>query len=126
MNSIQMYHDGNLHWVCSRITPDGIFIYDSCYSGKTSEEIDIQLVLLYVHNDSKLRIYVTTMQQQRGGADCGIFAAAACLALVSGADSATISWRQSNMRRHLKKCIETLALFPTIQNTSTRPDEDIP
>ena len=97
-----MHHDGNLHWVCSRITPDGIFLYDSYFSGKTSEEIDIQLALLYAHNESKLKIYVPAMQQQRGGADCGIFAAAVCLALVSGDDPAKIRWRQSNMRRHLK------------------------
>ena len=100
MNSVQIHQDGNLHWVCSRITKEGIFLYDSYYSGKTSEELDIQLALLYAHQESKLKISVVVpMQQQRGGADCGVFAVAVCLAIASGENPATIRWRQANMSK---------------------------
>ena len=62
----------------------GIFLYDSYFSGKTSEELDIQLALLYAHHETELKVNIVPMQQQRGGADCGVFAAAVCLAITLG------------------------------------------
>ena len=117
MNSIQIHHDGNLHWVCSRITTEGVFLYDSFYSGKTSEELDIQLALLYAHHEAKLKVNVVPIQQQRGGANCGVFAAAVCLSVATGEDPANIRWRQAHMRMHLKQCIESenVTPFPTIR-----------
>ena len=106
MQSIKTHHDGNLHCVCSRITAEGIFSYDSYYSGKTSEDLDVQLSLLYAHQVSKIKINVVPMQQQYEGADCGVFALAVCLAIASGEDPATIKWQQGDMRKHLTKCIE--------------------
>ena len=122
MNSIQIHHDGNLHWVCSRITTEGIFLYDSYYSGRTSEELDIQLSLLYAHQESELKVNVVAIQQQRGGADCGVFATAVCLAIYTGEDPANVRWRQANMRMHLKQCIESeiVTPFPTIRKPNRK------
>ena len=104
--------------MCSRKTINEIYLYDSAYSGRTSEELDIQLALLYATNEPVLEVNVMPIQQQqRGGADCGVFVAAVCLAIASGDDPVKIRWRQSNMRTHLRKCIESesLAPFPTIR-----------
>ena len=62
------------------------------------------------------------MQQQRGGADCGVFAAAVCLAIASGADPAIIRWRQANMRIHLSQCIqdENFTPFPTVRKRGSK------
>lgn len=61
-----------------------------------------------------------------GGADCGLFAAAVCLALATGVDPATTQWKQNRMRIHLSECFknETLTPFPTKEcrdNRELRP-----
>ena len=122
MNSMQIHHDGNLHWVCSRITAEGVFLYDSAFSGKTSEELDVQLALLYATNEPELKINVIPIQQQRGVSDCGLFAAAVVFAIISGDDPAKVRWRQVNMRKYLTTCIESgnLQPFPTIRTAKPK------
>ena len=124
---MQIHHDGNLHWVCSRLTEEGVFLYDSAFSGRTSEELDIQLALLYANNASSLHVNVVPIQQQRGGSDCGLFAAAVCTVLASGGNPANIRWRQASMQRHLMKCIETenLTPFPTIGRSNTQVEPEL-
>ena len=51
------------------------------------------------------KVNVVAIQQQRGGADCGVLATAVCLAIATGEDPANVRWRQANMRMHLKQCI---------------------
>ena len=36
MNRIQIHHDGNLHWVYSKNTTEGTFLFDSYYSRITN------------------------------------------------------------------------------------------
>ena len=50
-------------------------------TGRTSEELDVQLALLYGDGTGDLKVTFVPIQQQRGCADCGLFAAAVCLAL---------------------------------------------
>ena len=91
---MQIHHDGALHWVCSSIDAEGqVTLYDSLMTGRTSEELDVQLALLYGHGTGDLKVTFSPIQQQWGGADCGLFAAAVCLALVTGVDPATVRWR---------------------------------
>ena len=117
---MQIHHDGALHWVCSSIDAEGqITLYDSLLTGKTSEELDVQLALLYGDGTGDLKVTFAPIQQQRGGADCGLFAAAVCLALATGVDPATIRWKQNRMRTHLSECLtnEILTPFPTTEIT---------
>ena len=73
---MQIHHDGGLHWVCSSIDAEGnVSLYDSMMTGRTSKELDIQLSLLYGNNCGELNVTLVPIQQQRGGADCGLFAA---------------------------------------------------
>ena len=86
---MQIHHDGALHWVCSSIDEEGqVTLYDSLMTGKTTEELDVQLALLYGDGTGDLKVTLAPIQQQRGGADCGLIAAAVCLALATGVDPA--------------------------------------
>ncbi|KAI6658149.1 hypothetical protein LOD99_11121 [Oopsacas minuta] len=44
----QIHHDEGLHWVCSSVDVEGnVRVYDSLATGRTSQELKIQLALLY-------------------------------------------------------------------------------
>ena len=119
---MQIHHDGALHWVCSSIDVEGkVTLYDSLMTGRTSEELDLQLALLYGDSTGDINVNFSHIQQQRG-ADCGLFAAAVCLALATGVNPETIRWRQNKMRVHMSECIkkEVLIPFPTIQGNILR------
>ena len=54
IDNFQILYDGNLHWVCSMIDNlEQVSLYDSLFYNKTSEQLDIQLALLY-HNKVQL------------------------------------------------------------------------
>ena len=86
-------------------------------TGRTSEELDVQLALLYDVSTGDLNVSFSHILQQRGGADCGLFAAAVCLALATGVDPETIRWRQNKMRVHFSDCFNSI---PTIQGNILR------
>ncbi|KAI6661706.1 hypothetical protein LOD99_9948 [Oopsacas minuta] len=75
--SIQLHHDGALHWVCSSIDVEGhVTLYDLLSTGRISGELAVQLAFLYGNDaDHELKATLAPIQQQRGGADCGLFAA---------------------------------------------------
>ena len=87
------------------------------YLGSSSKELDTQLALLYRRESEDLTIEIGQIQQQRGGADCGLFSAAVCTALAAGQDPTQCKWRQARMRSHLSECIRTEILkpFPIIE-----------
>ena len=115
-NSLQIHHDGKWHWVCSRNTSNGIYLYDSAYSG-----VLVRNWISNWHNcmpimnpSSKL----TSCQYSNNAAgQIGLFVASVCLSIASGGDPVIIRWRQTNMRTYLRKCIEneSLSPFPTIR-----------
>lgn len=53
-------------------------------------------------------------QTQEGGADCGLFAIANCLALANKMDPMKMNFSQDKMRSHLIRCIENekFEIFP--------------
>ncbi|KAI6662046.1 hypothetical protein LOD99_9633 [Oopsacas minuta] len=121
LNSFQIHHDGKLHWKVSRIDDEGnISVYDSLLIRGLSEELDIQLALLYRSETEDLKVTVQELQQQRGISDCGVFAIAVSIALANGLEPSILRWNQGNMRRHLRNFIisEKLSPLPTI---SERP-----
>ena len=113
---MQIHNDGHLHWVCSHFDEKGrVSLYDSLYM----EDLDTQLALLYRREVNNLTVYVPpNQQQQRGGADCGLFAIATCVSLAMGQDPSTQRWQQNKMRLHLSECFrtETISPFPTLNN----------
>ena len=85
--------------------------------GRTTEELSVQLALLY-GNDAELKLTIASIQQQRGGEDCGLFAAAVYLTIATGGDPTQVCWKQSRMRSHLSDCLnsEILTPFPKIES----------
>ena len=76
--------------------------------GYQNLKINTQLASLYRREfPDDLKINIAPIQQQHGGADCELFAAAVCLTLALGDDPTRVKWRQNRMRDHLKKCFET-------------------
>ncbi|KAI6650547.1 hypothetical protein LOD99_7598 [Oopsacas minuta] len=117
LNSFQIHHDGKLHWKVSRIDDEGnISVYDSLLIRGLSEELDIQLALLYRSETEDLKVTVQELQQQRGLSDCGVFAIVVSIALANGLGPNILRWNQGNMRRHLRNFIisEKLSPLPTI------------
>ena len=87
------------------------------YYGSISNSTKVQLALLYRKEaPENLEIRIIPIQQQQGGSDCGLFAAAVCVLLAQGGDPAIVRWRQNRMRKHLKDCFETgyITPFPSI------------
>ena len=116
--SMQIHPDGALHWVRSSIDVQGkVTLYDTLMKGRTSEELDVQLTLLYGDSTGYLDEIISYIQQQRGGADCGLFAAAVCLAITTGVDPETIRWRQNIMRIHLSECLKKEVFYPIPYDT---------
>ena len=63
--------------MCTSSDAEGnVSLYDSMMTGRTSEELYIQLSLLYGNNCGELNFTVVPIQQQRVVVDCGLFAAA--------------------------------------------------
>ena len=61
----------------------------------------------------QLEVIVPKIQRQTGSKDCGLFAAAAAAtAIAAGQDPVYLTWNQSQMRNHFKKCIETETVTP--------------
>ncbi|KAI6659658.1 hypothetical protein LOD99_14581 [Oopsacas minuta] len=56
------------------------------------------------------------------GANCEVFATAACLALATGLEPSKIRWRQIHMRAHIKECFRTEIVrpFPSITQMTLR------
>ncbi|KAI6651214.1 hypothetical protein LOD99_5361 [Oopsacas minuta] len=118
--SIQLHHDGALHWVCSSIDVEGhVPLYDSLSTGRISGELAVQLDFLYGNDaDHELKVALAPIQQQRGEADCGLFAAAVCLTIAMGGDPTQVYWKQSRMRSHLTDSFNSgiLAPFPKLES----------
>ena len=60
------------------------------------------------------------VQQQQGGADCGLFAIANATSICFGLDPVHVTYQQCNMRDHLLKCIEANQLTPFPQEEKRR------
>ena len=83
------------------------------YYGYISNNTKVQLASLYRKEAPEdLEVRLVSIQQQQGGSDCGIFAAAVCVKLAKGGDPSRVRWRQNRMRKHLKDCFETGCIIP--------------
>ena len=90
-----------------------VYLYDSMYYGSVSKNTMVQLASLYRKEaPENLEVRIISIQQQQGGSDCGVFAAAVCVILAQGGDPSMVRWRQNCMRMHLKSCFETGCITP--------------
>ena len=95
--------------------------------------IEIQLAMIYRDADKELAVTSLSVQPQKKGYDCGLFAIAFTYHMARGDDVTKIHFNQSLMRQHLLKCFEKqkLSPFPLAQadnniKTSTTKKYSIP
>ena len=105
-------------------------MYDSKFNGgHLSTSLTHQLALVYrtlitVEEDGEevdphLVVHIPPVQQQKGSADCGLYAIAFAVHAACGDDVMNLEFDQAQMRSHLLECFrkKELVQFPT---TTTR------
>ena len=66
IQSVQIHHNRNYHWVCSCYDGKDVYLYDFMFNGNTTMNLDTQLALLYADNTMQLEIIVPQIQRQTG------------------------------------------------------------
>ena len=124
--SVQIHHVNGNHWVTSMHCGNHIKVYDSLYSGALADDFQTQLRALYGTEGRALEIRVQRVQQQQGGADCGLFSIAYAYCLAAGEDPTKIKFNQPQMRKHLAECLRNnlITNFPVDKavTRAARPD----
>ena len=106
--SVQILHDGGLHWVCmSNIGCKGgsVRYFDSLNSGFINSYLIDQIAHIMKSLEPELTITIEQVQQQGHTNDCGPFAIAFTTSLVCGHNPATVNYNQDMLRPHLLQCL---------------------
>ena len=118
---VQVVHNGFGHWLTvTNIGADSdaeIMVYDSLYPS-IGTFVQKQIATL-LHTDQKeIKVNIMNMQVQSGTCDCGLFALATATSLVDGVHPGAITFKQSEMRRHLYDCFRSgrLTSFLVLKN----------
>ena len=120
-HSLQIIFCRGNHWLVActvNSVPNVVTIYDSLHrDGAIDHATKCTLAHLTGIREEDLQVDMAKMVQQVGGADCGVFAAAAITSLAYG-DHGPYHFNQMEMREHLLKCIENCKItpFPTTNN----------
>ena len=104
VNQLQIIHTRGNHWiVASTILSSSavVTVYDTLYDTVDTDTAD---VILNLFGGNHLKIYMATIQKQRGLNDCGVFSIANAVELAKRSDPAKINYIQWKMRSHLIKC----------------------
>ena len=72
--------------------------------------------------ESSIEVVIQSVQQQRHGTDCGVFAIAFATSLGYGEDPSKTFYDTTKLRDHLIKCLEAdkMSLFPKISKRSNK------
>ena len=107
---LQIIHSKGNHWIVASTTASlpTVQVLDSLYSSVDDMTTRLLTNLFGVN----VTVEMGLCPQQDGTADCGVFAIATCTALAHGSQPGW--YDQKQMRVHLLKCFENLALtvFP--------------
>ena len=113
-NSVQIHYVPG-HWVVSHKDDKGeIHIYDSSFQ-TLSEQLLEQIITLYgTESEPYIEFSIASVQQQDGGNDCGVFAAAFSTDVAYGNDPREVTYHQPELRMHFLKCLKgrCLTTFP--------------
>ena len=111
MNSIQILHVNENHWVCAATTAKGkqVNVYDSSF-GKW-DQASYKALQTQLHCSSS-NINVKDVQKQIGATDYGLFAIANATTIAFKGDPSQTSYDQSLMHYHLLNCFITKTMKP--------------
>lgn len=116
---IQILHDGMNHWVTAYKAPDEDFvkIYDRLEHEDNLHVIACISALLRHEGDSISYAYVKC-QIQNSGVNCGVFAIAFAVSLITGGDPTNDNFASdTDLRQHLKKCLSDGKMSPFPKTT---------
>lgn len=111
--SVQIHHDGRMHWMASGSIGKSVVLLDSLAGESLCASMQQQLACIYKKfavNDV-LTVKRLSVQQQKGGTDCGLFCMAFLYTLCTGSID-FCHYEQSKMRSHLNLCISNGELLP--------------
>ena len=106
---IQILHNGSCHWLLVTnigAEKDCIFVYDSLYPTVNSTT-KRQIAALFATPAPRISLQFVDCQVQKGTNDCGLFAIAFATALANGLHPESLSFKQGEMRQHLRTCLIT-------------------
>ena len=122
---VQVLHSGGSH----RLTvstigcpPSTVKVYDSLYSELPTQTKE-QICALQASQEPVIELIYVTVQSQRNGCDCGLFALAYATALCSGQNPECLLFKQSVMRVHLLQCLEEEDMKPFPCKTVNRAQQ---
>ena len=87
-------------------------VYDSLYD--SVDEYTLKSIK-FLFKDESIKMWMSEVQKQCGGDDCGLFAIVIVVQLAKKCDPAKVKYRQYQMRSHLINCFEKgkMTTFPT-------------
>ena len=113
---IQILHNGLDHWIListiGLIHPE-VAVFDSLYP-TVNANVKMQVASILSTKESSIVLHYRNVQMQSGSSDCGVFAIAFATALAFGNDPSEFIFDQSQMRKHLMKCLQnnSITMFP--------------
>ena len=114
VQSLQIIHIRGSHWATLQLKDNGIYLYDSMYTSVSDDTFEVIAQLVRTKKSS---VRIVNIAKQGGATDCGLYAMATVVCLVTGVDPGTVGYNQAEMRSHLAKTLETgiLTPFPVIK-----------
>ena len=83
---------------------------DSLYS-TVPTKVKWQIAVLTRTPSPQLKQIFSSVAQQRGGSDCGLYAVANAAAVCAGLDVMRLKYDQNKMRNHLMKCDDLVSIY---------------
>ena len=119
--TIQIAHNGEHHWVLLSSLKGEINIFDSLNTNTTLSLIN-QIKALFSPNASVPKFDQIYCHRQHGMTDCGLFAIAYAIDILSGIKPNEIIYDQSKFRKHLIRCLENgiMKQFPKFHRSAPR------
>ena len=127
-SAIQIFYNGHAHWVTTFCDANEIFLFDSLICDDLPSTLEEQIAAVYANfcsKDSLLTITKVGVQQQKGMADCGVFAIAFAYHSAQGDDVTKLEFDQPVMRQHLLDCLQSAQLKPFPTTTMYVPNGSI-
>ena len=116
VQSLQIIHIRGSHWATLQLKDNRIHLYDSVYTSVSDDTFEVIAQLIRT-NKSSFTVSIMNVAKQGGATDCGLYAMATVVCLVTGVDPGTVVYNQAEMRSHLAKTLEAgiLTPFPVIK-----------
>ena len=112
---VQILHNGKNHWLTvTNIGVQGaaeVLVYDSLYTS-INTSVQTQIAALLRTTNKEITVNIMEMQLQAGTCDCGLFAIATAMCLLTGNHPGGFLFKQADMRKHLYECLKNGRMMP--------------